>query len=198
MKKTFINIFTVFMAVLVFYGGAGINVISYCCKECRSAGVDALLIDKCCEIHHHNHAKIHDHEHESSKSCCDHIVHAGDLQYTISSQHVEKSLHSEENCCNMGGSCCIPEHAKACHSDKDHTSGECCSMERIDFDWSSQNTTELKINLSPNEYELFSNSIFINSLTLLPDICENNTVMPNGPPIVLPRDYLSVLTVLLI
>ena len=197
MKKTFTYILSIFMAVLVFYGGAGINVISYCCKECRSAGIEALLNDKCCDIHHHNHTKTN-HKHESSTSCRNHIAHAGDSQCMDSSRHAENLLHSGNSCCNTESSCCDSEHAKSHNSDTNHSSGDNCNMERIDFDWSFQNADELKIDLSPDVHDLFSTSLFNNTSAYLPFICENNTVMSNGPPLVLSRDYLSVLTVLLI
>ena len=158
MKKIFTHIFAIFMAVLVFYGGAGVNIISYCCKECRSAGIEALVSDKCCEIHNHSHSQAN-HKHTSSTSCCNHIAHA------------EESQHSSDDSCNI---------------------------ERIDFDWSSQNTDELEIDFSPNVHDLFSNNLFSNSPAHLSLICENGTVMPNGPPLACPRDYLSILTVLLI
>ena len=174
MKKIFVQIFAVFMAVLVFYGGAGINVISYCCKDCRSAGIEALLNDKCCEIHNHSHEKSH--EHTPSKSCC---------------SHTAQTKHTKNDCYDSN-------HSKTYNSCIDHTASNSCNMERIDFDWNSQNTACLKIYFSPNVYELFSDSFSTNSLTDLPLICENNAEMPNGPPLVCPRDYLSILTVLLI
>ena len=55
MKNTVTYLFIVFLAALVFYGGAGVNLITYCCEDCRTA--------------------IHEHEHctEMAKhvsSCC--------------------------------------------------------------------------------------------------------------------------------
>ena len=152
------HLLSVFMAALVFYGGAGINVFSYCCQECSDAGINALLNDKCCEIHHHDHAKEHHHKHESSASCCDLITQAEDLAHTF----------------------------------------DCCNMERIDFDWSSQNADELKIDISPVVLDLFSNNFIDISSSFLLYNNEITSVMPNGPPLVLPCDYLSILTVLLI
>ena len=55
MKKTVTYLFIVFLAALVFYGGAGVNLITYCCGDCRTEGVTALLENKCCEIHEHEH-----------------------------------------------------------------------------------------------------------------------------------------------
>ncbi len=47
------------LAFLIFYGGAGVNLISYCCDECRSAGWEVLVDDKCCDIHNHEHSCDH-------------------------------------------------------------------------------------------------------------------------------------------
>lgn len=55
MKNTVTYLFIVFLAALVFYGGAGVNLITYCCGDCRTEGVTALLDNKCCEIHEHQH-----------------------------------------------------------------------------------------------------------------------------------------------
>ena len=181
MKKTFTNIVVVFMAVLVFYGGAGVNIISYCCNECRSAGIEALINDKCCEIHHHNHDDYDKHNHS---------LHSHDA-LASSNSNCSHTAHTEDNCCEPG-------HIESHNSRSEHSSGDSCNMERIDFDWSFQNIAELTFELSPDVYELFSNNIFISSSEQIPLIGEINTVLPNGPPLVLPRDYLSVLTILLI
>ena len=175
------------MAVLVFYGGAGINVISYCCKECRSAGMEALLNEKCCEIHHHNHnTKEHNHNNNSSTSFC-HIAHVKD-----------DICHGHDNPMHAEGNCCDSEHSDSQDLYSEHSCDDCCNMERIDFDWSTQNFDELMFDLSPIMLDLFSDNLYISSSAHLLLTCENNTVMPNGPPLVLPRDYLSILTVLLI
>ena len=186
MKKTFAHILAFFMATLVFYGGAGINIITYCCIECRSAGIEALLNDKCCDIHHHDHAKSHNHELTASASCCNHIAHIND-----NCEKPNHPTHTESSCCDSG-------RHDLYNSDCNNSTGDSCNIERIDFDWSFQNLAELKIDLSPNAYNLFSNIFLNNSPAHLPYICENITAMPNAPPLVLPRDYLSVLTVLLI
>lgn len=69
--------FVIVMAALVFYGGAGINVYSFCCDDCRHAGVEAITGDRCCEIHGHSHDDVpiieaasgnFSHTHEM---CCD-------------------------------------------------------------------------------------------------------------------------------
>ena len=165
------------MSALVFYGGAGINIISYCCSDCRSAGVGAMLNDECCIIHNHSHND----KHSSDKTC---------------SNHEE---HKDDNCCD-------DKHQKPEESDDNHfichhqciDSEESCNMERINFDWTVQNITELEIDLSPRVLDILPIDFFNVTHTHLPLVCENNTVMPNGPPLVCPRDYLSTLTVLLI
>jgi len=139
MKKVLTYLVTIVMAALVFYGGAGINLISYCCNICRMEGIDAVINDKCCDIHHH------DHENHSAPDCED-----------------------------------------------------CCSLERICFDWCTQNSPEQEINLSPLTLELFSNSLL--TISHFDNLTAGDKHAPasHGPPIALPRDYLSVLTVLLI
>lgn len=80
MKKVFTYLFVVLMAGLVFYGGAGVNVASFCCQDCRDAGIEVLAGDRCCEIHGHTHELGHE---------------------TI--EHADISLsHSHEMCCSMG------------------------------------------------------------------------------------------------
>ena len=49
MKKTVTYLFIVFLATLVFYGGAGVSLVTYCCGDCQTEGVTALLENKCCE-----------------------------------------------------------------------------------------------------------------------------------------------------
>lgn len=68
------------MSALVFYGGAGVNVISFCCNDCRNEGTEVLKKDMCCEIHGHSH-----HEHEVAVECDDHC----NIQ------------HTDEMCCNL-------------------------------------------------------------------------------------------------
>lgn len=58
MKRTVTYLFIFFLATLVFYGGAGINIITYCCSDCRIEGTDVLLEDKCCEVHDHDHPPV--------------------------------------------------------------------------------------------------------------------------------------------
>lgn len=56
MKRLFTTLLIGMMAALVFYGGAGVNVASYCCDDCRSQGVEVLVGDMCCDVHEHEHA----------------------------------------------------------------------------------------------------------------------------------------------
>lgn len=71
MKKAFTYLFVMLVSALVFYGGAGVNVISYCCDQCRSAGIEAVSDHKCCEIHHHHH----EHETPVEQTCNDCVGH---------------------------------------------------------------------------------------------------------------------------
>jgi len=68
----------VIMAALVFYGGAGVNIASFCCDDCRKAGMEVLKGDMCCEIHGHSH---------------------DDMPAIESAEG--RFGHSDEMCCNM-------------------------------------------------------------------------------------------------
>lgn len=201
MKKIFTHILSVLMAVLVFYGGAGVNIISYCCGDCRSAGIEALLKDKCCEIHHHAH------HHDAAQNDCgkaqdDCHKAKGDCHKT--KEDCGKNGHcSPKNACQHQHTAHTKQngddshHSHTCESCVEHSSGSCCNMERVSFDWSSQCYSEQNIDLSPVVLDLLSADILNISPTLLTQTDEN-TGLPNGPPLICPRDYLSILTVLLI
>lgn len=49
--------FVFVLALLVFYGGAGVNVISYCCGDCEAEGIEMLLDKDCCDVHEHAHCE---------------------------------------------------------------------------------------------------------------------------------------------
>jgi len=172
MKKVFTYSVTFLMAVLVFYGGAGVNLISYCCKLCRHEGIEAVLKDKCCDIHHHHADNKKTHHHASG--CCDSSCDAP----------------AAENPVN------IPN--EPCNFPNEHASGNVCSFERINFDWSAQNFSKQETEIYPIKQHLFS----CNFLALSPvDQIKTGKIhshIPHGPPKVLPCDYLSILTVLLI
>lgn len=65
-KNAITYLFIVFLAALVFYGGAGVNFVTYCCGDCRTEGVTVLLDDKCCDIHEHEHEPEYEHAGEVS------------------------------------------------------------------------------------------------------------------------------------
>ncbi len=77
MKKSIKYMFATLLAALIFYGGTGVNFISYCCDDCRSGGIEVVMDNKCCDIHQHNHDYTHDLcakddgcTHISEESCC--------------------------------------------------------------------------------------------------------------------------------
>lgn len=79
MKQTYIYIINFFMAALVFYGGAGVNIASFCCDDCRKAGMEVLTGDKCCDIHGHSHE-----------------------EGVVMLEAAQKNLsHTHEMCCNL-------------------------------------------------------------------------------------------------
>lgn len=79
MKRKATYIMVCVLALLVFYGGAGVNLITYCCGDCQTEGLAVLLEEKCCEIHEHNH--------------CDTVIHTDDDSC--------KGLTSETDCCDV-------------------------------------------------------------------------------------------------
>lgn len=72
MKNTVTYLFVVFLASLVFYGGAGVNFVTYCCNDCRTEGVAVLINDNCCEVHGHDCCDATaDEETSCSSGCCE-------------------------------------------------------------------------------------------------------------------------------
>ena len=148
MKKIGTYSISMLIAALIFYGGAGVNMISYCCNLCRAGGIEVVINDKCCDIHHHQHTNN--------------------------------------------------KQATSPYSFHEHEAGSCCNMNRISFDLSAQSLLKQEFDFKPVALQLFScNLTGIFSANLLQD---NNIIAyaPHGPPLVLPSDYLSILTVLLI
>jgi len=78
MKRIFTYTFIVILAALVFYGGAGVNVISFCCDDCRNAGTQVVKEGVCCEIHGHSHGEMA-------------MLETADASVS----------HTEEMCCNL-------------------------------------------------------------------------------------------------
>lgn len=71
MKNAVTYLFIVFLATLVFYGGAGVNLITYCCGDCRTEGVAVLLNDNCCEVHEHSCCNTTDEVAVCYSDCCE-------------------------------------------------------------------------------------------------------------------------------
>jgi hypothetical protein len=80
-----------------------------------------------------------------------------------------------------------------------HNSGSesCCSFERITFDWDMQSASKLLPDNAVSFSCLFFSSSFLFGARLSYS-SEAVAVLPNGPPLPCPRDYLALLTVLLI
>jgi hypothetical protein len=177
MKKAFTYLFTVIMAALVFYGGAGVNVIMYCCNQCRSAGIETLLKDDCCGMSKYNHTCNHGgNSSHTGKPAGNHPCH----------NDYGENGHPADHPVNV-------DHSGY---DNDHAGDDCCHIKRIDFDWSSHSFSELEIDLSPVVFNLPPGEI-INISNIICLIGEVDMIMLKGPP-VYPRDFLSKYTVLLI
>jgi len=145
----------ILMAVLVLYGGSGLNIIRFCCDDCRSAGVTAIASMSC--THH---------------SCDEHET--------------------------TPASCCEKEAATtACSHSENSSDKDCCSLERLSFDWNMHDAPKLLTDPLLTSFVLFAgdmSGIFIH----IPLITEEEEAIAKGPPLTPPRDYLALLTVLLI
>jgi len=78
------------------------------------------------------------------------------------------------------------------HTDDD---ADCCSFERISFDWDMQTTA--KFVASPPVIDVDLSVCDLSAYTS-PSLIDETADLPNAPPLIPPRDYLSRLTVLLI
>ena len=134
-----------FLAALIFYGGAGVNLVSYCCSNCFNAGLQAVIASEtCCTTH----------EQESAT--------AGKTDYKT---FIDKSHH--------------------------------CGITRVEFEWTtSEDDGSLLIIPFVTDvlYDLSYTSLLTES-----EASEPLFIDEADPPTVLPpRDYLSLLTTLLI
>lgn len=145
MKNRVTYLFVVLLASLIFYGGAGVNLITYCCGDCQTEGVAVLLNDNCCEVHEHD--------------CC--------------------------------GTAPEPQAGHSCCNDE-----ECCGIQRIDFEWSSSDNPVVE--LQPAVIELLSYGSSLYSLIPYPTNNKYFASSQDSPPVVCPRIYLNMLSVLLI
>lgn len=94
------------LVLLVIYGGAGVNIISYCCNSCSNEGISHLVIDNggCCEVHQHYKETLPKHSHNK--------------------------LHNHSGCCNSDQEVEL-NNAFGHEFCEDHG----CSVDRLDNDW---------------------------------------------------------------
>ena len=52
MKKLLSISLTVLLAIVITYAGSGRNAYSFCYEDCHTLGVEAVVADNCCDIHH--------------------------------------------------------------------------------------------------------------------------------------------------
>jgi len=62
MRNLYKYTITTLLACLIFYGGGGVNFVSYCCDNCRSGRIEATVAANCCNCCS---------DHSSDTSCCD-------------------------------------------------------------------------------------------------------------------------------
>lgn len=71
MKLLIKNTLTILLTLLVIYGGAGVNLFTYCCNDCRNEGLSVILEEKCCDVHEHYHPSgMEPHAHATCGTSC--------------------------------------------------------------------------------------------------------------------------------
>jgi len=164
-----------FLAAILLYGGAGLNVIHFCCDGCRISGTPLMTAkaDVCAEDSH-----LHSHD------CCGHETNCCDSEAAVAD---DATVAGDATAAGV----------IACCSHNDHSGADCCSFERISFDLFSQHAPKLISDPSSLCIDLFTCDLYRSSF-LSCNSCEVINDLPNGPPLPAPRDYLSLLSILLI
>lgn len=77
------------LVLLVIYGGAGVNIISYCCNSCSNEGISHLVIDNggCCEVHQHHKDEPAHHHHSDQHGDSDCCASTPDSHFHTASAH---------------------------------------------------------------------------------------------------------------
>lgn len=53
MKKFLSTTFSFLLACVITYAGSGINAYSFCCDDCHTFGIEAIVGHKCSDVHEH-------------------------------------------------------------------------------------------------------------------------------------------------
>lgn len=136
------------LAGLIFYGGAGVNWVTYCCDDCFKVGIQAAISETCCNTH----------------------TYGSKQEQTIPAMTMSESV--------VGG----------LHN---------CGIERVEFEWTSLENERSLIILP-----VITDALYNLSYTYLltdSDLSANICFQEDDPPAVAhPREYLTLLTTLLI
>lgn len=55
--KKFLSISLIFLlAFVIMYAGSGVNAYSFCCEDCHTFGIEAIIAENCCDIHHEDNS----------------------------------------------------------------------------------------------------------------------------------------------
>lgn len=55
MQRNAFILLSIFLSVLISYGGSGVNTYFYCCGNCRADSRSTAVEQECCEVHPHHH-----------------------------------------------------------------------------------------------------------------------------------------------
>ena len=51
MKRILSSTLSFLLAIVLAYAGSGINAFSFCCNDCHTYGIEAVVDNKCCDVH---------------------------------------------------------------------------------------------------------------------------------------------------
>lgn len=54
MKKFLSTSLSILLASVIMYAGSGINAYSFCCEDCHTFGIEAIVGHKCSDVHEHD------------------------------------------------------------------------------------------------------------------------------------------------
>lgn len=60
MKKFLSISLTFLLAFVIIYAGSGVNAYSFCCDKCHTFGIEAIIAENCCDVHHDENASEED------------------------------------------------------------------------------------------------------------------------------------------
>ena len=146
MKKICTYTIVYLMSTLIFYGGSGINIASFCCNSCQSEGITGIVEGACCDIHCHDYEDFDFPKPYIDSDCDTHEAH--------------------------------------------------CSLSRIMYDWNTSSVSTFRY--EQYGFDLMKICLPVGLTVHFYVVNDITYEYSTGPPVLSPRAYLSLLTILLI